>query len=57
LDDIKRVIQEACKSRPSNHEVEYADVLCSVMSPSSSSDGDEFSTEWNLLFWWFVYGQ
>jgi diphthamide biosynthesis protein 2 len=43
LDDIRRAIQEACKSRPSNHEVEYADVLCSVMSPSSSSDGDEFS--------------
>jgi diphthamide biosynthesis protein 2 len=43
LDDIRQAIQEACKSCPSNLEVQYADVLCSVMSPSSSSSvGDEF---------------
>ncbi|GJN28126.1 hypothetical protein PR202_gb16211 [Eleusine coracana subsp. coracana] len=39
LDDIKRAIQESC---PANSEVQYADVLCSVMSPSSiSNEGNE----------------
>lgn len=39
LDDIRQSIQEAC---PGNLEVHYADIMCSVMSPSSTSrEGNE----------------
>ncbi|CAL5013957.1 unnamed protein product [Urochloa decumbens] len=37
LVDLRRTFEEACKSDSCNPEVQYADVLCSVMSPSSST--------------------
>ncbi|RCV32179.1 hypothetical protein SETIT_6G237100v2 [Setaria italica] len=35
LVDLRRTFEESCKSNSCNPEVQYADVLCSVMSPSS----------------------
>lgn len=37
LDDLRQTFMESCKSNSGNHEVQYAEVLCSVMSPSSST--------------------
>ncbi|WVZ59182.1 LOW QUALITY PROTEIN: hypothetical protein U9M48_009369, partial [Paspalum notatum var. saurae] len=37
LDDLRRTFEESCKSSSCNPEVQYADILCSVMSPSSSA--------------------
>ncbi|KAG2557332.1 hypothetical protein PVAP13_8NG244501 [Panicum virgatum] len=37
LDDLRRTFEELHKSNSCNSEVKYADVLCSVMSPSSST--------------------
>ncbi|PUZ44474.1 hypothetical protein GQ55_8G103200 [Panicum hallii var. hallii] len=37
LDDLRRTFEESCKSNSCNPGVQYADVLCSVMSPSSST--------------------
>ncbi|XP_062182799.1 uncharacterized protein LOC133886903 isoform X1 [Phragmites australis] len=43
LDDLRRAVEESYKSHSSNPEVQYADVLCSVMSPSSSTKENECS--------------
>ncbi|EER90542.1 2-(3-amino-3-carboxypropyl)histidine synthase subunit 2 [Sorghum bicolor] len=37
LDDLRQAFMESCKSNSCNPEVQYAEVLCSVMSPSSST--------------------
>ncbi|WVZ52906.1 hypothetical protein U9M48_003906 [Paspalum notatum var. saurae] len=37
LDDLRQAFEESCKSSSCNPEVQYADILCSVMSPSSSA--------------------
>ncbi|KAJ1295318.1 hypothetical protein BS78_01G215100 [Paspalum vaginatum] len=37
LDDLRQTFEESCKSSLCNPEVQYADILCSVMSPSSSA--------------------
>jgi len=37
LDDLRRTFEELHKSNSCNSEVKYADVLCSVMSPSSNN--------------------
>lgn len=41
LDDLKGAIVELCKSHPCSPEVQYADILCSVMSPSSSPTAEK----------------
>ncbi|BAT13531.1 uncharacterized protein [Oryza sativa Japonica Group] len=38
LDDLKAVVAELYKSHSRSVEVQYADVLCSVMSPSSAAE-------------------
>ncbi|KAM0833152.1 hypothetical protein ACQ4PT_064446 [Festuca glaucescens] len=41
LDDLKGAAAELCKSDSCNHEIQYADVMCSEMSPSSSPTAEE----------------
>ncbi|XP_047087805.1 2-(3-amino-3-carboxypropyl)histidine synthase subunit 2-like [Lolium rigidum] len=41
LVDIKGATVKLCKSDSRNYEIQYADVLCSEMSPSSSPTGEE----------------
>ena len=37
LDDLKAATLELCKSESRNYEIQYADILCSEMSPSSAT--------------------
>ncbi|KAG2561689.1 hypothetical protein PVAP13_8KG141500 [Panicum virgatum] len=44
LDDLRRTFEESCKSNSCNPEVQYADVLCSVMSPLSNTAEERSGT-------------
>ncbi|XP_048569689.1 2-(3-amino-3-carboxypropyl)histidine synthase subunit 2 [Triticum urartu] len=47
LDDLKRATVGLCKSDCQNSEIHYAEVLCSEMSPSSSSTAEEQCSQSN----------
>ncbi|KAL6662146.1 hypothetical protein ACP70R_000005 [Stipagrostis hirtigluma subsp. patula] len=47
LDDLRRAIEDSYKSHSGHPEVQYAEVLCSVMSPSSSSTEENECLESN----------
>ena len=47
LDDLKEATVELCKSDSCNYRIQYADVLCSEMSPSSSSTAEKQHPESN----------
>ena len=44
MDDLRRTFEESCKSNSCNPEVQYADVLCSVMSPLSNTAEERSGT-------------
>jgi diphthamide biosynthesis protein 2 len=45
LDDLKEATVESCKSDSCNYKIQYADVLCSEMSPSSSPAAEKLCPE------------
>jgi diphthamide biosynthesis protein 2 len=47
LVDLKGAMAELCKSDSCNYEIQYADVLCSEMSPSSSPTAEEQCSQSN----------
>uniref|UniRef100_A0A0D9XR35 2-(3-amino-3-carboxypropyl)histidine synthase n=1 Tax=Leersia perrieri TaxID=77586 RepID=A0A0D9XR35_9ORYZ len=47
IDDLKAVVAELYKSHSGSVEVQYADVLCSVMSPSSAAEREHDQSDGN----------